>query len=473
MSSNAGFGSFPFPASPSTSTSSPSMGAGRGVQQQIPPQTQQPVIQPPTAQQLAQHQHQHQQHQQHHSAPVAAAAAEGGADAAAGAEGEVEELVVRLVVPNSSVGSIIGKAGSAIKDLTAQTGAKIHIAQNDEGSYERTITISGAPANVATAQAQITSRVHEDSFAEVKDVESPLPLDQRVSLHPIKLLVPNVVVGRLIGKSGINLKKTMAETNTFISCAKDDELTRFAVERVVSIVGKIHDQNKALTALALQANKYQSQAGEQVAFDVNVNYTAAPRAGFSNFPFQQQQQQPQQGGRQGNRGGVRPSQEIQDQEEGITLYVPNNIVGSIATVKEIASRSKTQIRVFRTDEIDPSSPLRPISVIGTIEAIFKAEAMLFAKVLEAPPAVSGGHELRVELVIPNETVGRVIGKKGSQVKKINETSGARVTVNQEEEPDDSPGTVVSIVGGLESNLFAQNRVFEIVYYQQPPSEQEQ
>jgi len=453
-------------------------GAAFRVSQQITPQTHQPVIQPPTAQQLAHHnQQQAAQHAavQHPLQPAAAAPEAGKAN---GGEGEAAELVVRLLVPNSSVGSIIGKAGSAIKDLTTQTGAKIHIAQNDELSYERTITLSGVPASVASAQVQITSRVHEDSFVDIKDVEFSLPVEQRISLHPIKLLVPNPVVGRLIGKSGANLKKTMIETNTFISCAKEDDVSRAAGERVVSIVGNLQDQNKALTALSLQAHEaqLQGQTGEPVAFDVTINYPTttgrAPQGYGSNYAFQQ-------GGRQGGRGGFRPSQDIQDNDEAITLYVPNGVVGSIigksgATVKEIASRSKTQIRVFRTDEIEPNSPFRPITVAGPIEAIFKAEAMLFAKVSEAHAALGGGHDqqLRVELVIPNETVGRVIGKKGAQVKKINETSGARVTINQEEELDEANGTIVSIIGGLESNLIAQNRVFEIVYYQ-APAEQEQ
>ena len=93
--------------------------------------------------------------------------------------------------------------------------------------------------------------------------------------------------------------------------------------------------------------------------------------------------------------------------------------------------------------------------------------------MPAPPAIGGGLDqpLRVELVIPNEMVGRVIGKKGSQVKKITEMSGARVTISQEES-DESGGTVVTVVGTLDSSLFAQHRVFEIIYYQPQASEQE-
>ena len=274
--------------------------------------------------------------------------------------------MIRLLVPNNMVGSIIGKAGSTIKDITVQTNAKIHIAQSDDVGFERMVTISGIPANVARAQQQITFKMHEDSFIDVKDIESELTVDQRISLIPIKLLVPNGIVGRIIGKGGINLKRTMAETNTFISCSKEDEFARYTGERIVTIVGNIHDQNKALTSISLQAKQFaqtqpqpQAAGGEAQAYE--AGYSGPPRApqNFGFYPPRAMVQMPfsPQPGRP-----FRVAPELQEQEESVCLHVPNGIVGSIigksgATVKDIASRSRCQIRVARNDEIDANGEI--------------------------------------------------------------------------------------------------------------------
>jgi len=179
----------------------------------------------------------------------------------------------------------------------------------------------------------------------------------------------------------------------------------------------------------------------------------------------------------------RVAPELQDQEDTIYVQVPNGVVGSIigkggSTVKDIGTRSRCTIRVARNDEVDTNASHRPVTISGTIPALFKAQALIFARIAEAPPAIGGGVDqpLRVEMFIPPDMVGRVIGKKGSQVKKITELSGARLTITQDEsakkgdgdgEAEEQPGTIVTILGRLESNLTAQHMIHEILYYHQP------
>ena len=71
---------------------------------------------------------------------------------------------MKIVVPNSTAGMIIGKAGTAIKSISEQTGARIQISQKDADSVagERVVCVSGAEDQVQAACAIIAAKVQED-----------------------------------------------------------------------------------------------------------------------------------------------------------------------------------------------------------------------------------------------------------------------------------------------------------------------
>merc|ERR1712046_454683 len=62
---------------------------------------------------------------------------------------------VTMTVPDAQVGIIVGKAGSTIQAMQAQTGAKMNVSQRDGSGGDRTITISGEPSAVANAQMMV------------------------------------------------------------------------------------------------------------------------------------------------------------------------------------------------------------------------------------------------------------------------------------------------------------------------------
>jgi predicted RNA-binding protein YlqC (UPF0109 family) len=60
------------------------------------------------------------------------------------------DSIVKFLVPDRSTGTIIGKAGSVIKEIMDGTGAKITVSQPAQvlqATSERTITVQGPPAN--------------------------------------------------------------------------------------------------------------------------------------------------------------------------------------------------------------------------------------------------------------------------------------------------------------------------------------
>lgn len=92
-------------------------------------------------------------------ANLRAAAATGQAAAAAAAAASLSASQPHeMVIPNGLIGCVIGKAGSKINEIRQLSGATIKISNSEEGTKNRTVTISGPPEAVSLAQYLITAR---------------------------------------------------------------------------------------------------------------------------------------------------------------------------------------------------------------------------------------------------------------------------------------------------------------------------
>ncbi|NP_001161615.1 NOVA-like protein [Saccoglossus kowalevskii] len=71
---------------------------------------------------------------------------------------------VKIIIPNSTAGLIIGKGGATIKAFMEQTGSKLQISQKSEGVNlsERVLTISGEGDANKKAMNAVISKVQED-----------------------------------------------------------------------------------------------------------------------------------------------------------------------------------------------------------------------------------------------------------------------------------------------------------------------
>ena len=71
--------------------------------------------------------------------------------------------MMKLIIPNSTAGMVIGKGGCFIRGITDDTGAKLQISQKDlEISGERVITITGEPEQVKAAVTAVVTKCQDD-----------------------------------------------------------------------------------------------------------------------------------------------------------------------------------------------------------------------------------------------------------------------------------------------------------------------
>ncbi|XP_064166833.1 poly(rC)-binding protein 3 isoform X9 [Anguilla rostrata] len=184
-------------------------------------------------------------------------------------------VTLRLVVPASQCGSLIGKGGSKIKEMRESTGAQVQVAGDMlPNSTERAVTISGTPEAIIQCVKQICVVMLE--MISVFGLERPRPQaytiqgqyaiphpDQLTKLHQLamqqtpftplgqttpafpgldasppasthELTIPNDLIGCIIGRQGTKINEIRQMSGAQIKIANAMEGSS---ERQITITG--------------------------------------------------------------------------------------------------------------------------------------------------------------------------------------------------------------------------------------------
>ncbi|XP_038044743.1 insulin-like growth factor 2 mRNA-binding protein 2 isoform X2 [Patiria miniata] len=390
---------------------------------------------------------------------------------------------VRMLVPSDTVGAIIGRGGKTIKQITAETEARIDIHRHENpGSGEKAVTYFGNPEDCTTACRKVREVLSQE-------------LSQKGSLPPLKLLAHDALVGRLIGKGGSSLKHIMQESGATITISPLHELTVCNPERTITIKGTLDQESKAeslITAKLRTAYEQhmQSMQNQQQQMFPGINHMAMFSGGGEHNHGGYQNQGMGQGPIPGlyypNPRGYRDQRMQQeyprDANETTFLYVPNEAVGAIIGVKgdiikSMCHTSNASIRIAPAENQiaqreNEAATERKVTIIGSPESQWKAQLRLFEKVCGQGHFETKEEHLRCEIGVPAKMVGRIIGKKGTKVRDLQRATFARIEVpraNKEEEdaeqnPDDSEAEVmVKIYGNFFSLQAAQRRLRKMLF----------
>ncbi len=116
---------------------------------------------------------------------------------------------------------------------------------------------------------------------------------------------------------------------------------------------------------------------------------------------------------------------------------------------------------------------RKVTIVGNPEAQWKAQFMIFRKVgYESFSGPQGPQEatLRVEIMIPSNQVGRIIGKGGTVVREMQRNTRATIKL-PEESSSETEETPVHIIGDFLSTQAAQRQIRALVSRTSVPSVQ--
>ncbi|XP_072573121.1 poly(rC)-binding protein 3-like isoform X3 [Paramormyrops kingsleyae] len=156
----------------------------------------------------------------------------------------------------------------------------------------------------------------------------------------------------------------------------------------------------------------------------------------------------------------------------IRLLMHGKEVGSIIgkkgeTVKKMREESGARINIS-----EGSCPERIVTITGPTDAIFKAFSMIAVKFEEEINAsmtnstVTSKPPVTLRLVVPASQCGSLIGKGGSKIKEIRETTGAQVQVAGDMLPN-STERAVTISGSPEAIIQCVKQIC-VVMLESPP-----
>ncbi|XP_030209330.1 poly(rC)-binding protein 3 isoform X3 [Gadus morhua] len=235
-------------------------------------------------------------------------------------------VTLRLVVPASQCGSLIGKGGSKIKEMRESTGAQVQVAGDMlPNSTERAVTISGAPEAIIQCVKQIC----------VVMLESP-PKGATIPYRPKPASAPVIFSGGQVRADPLG-----ASTANLSLLLQHQPLPAYTIQGQYAIP---HPDLSKLHQLAMQQTPFTPLGQTTPAF---------PAAGL----------------------------DASNQTSSHELSIPNDLIGCIigrqgTKINEIRQMSGAQIKIANAME---GSSERQITITGTPANISLAQYLINAR----------------------------------------------------------------------------------------------
>jgi heterogeneous nuclear rnp K-like protein 2 len=145
------------------------------------------------------------------------------------------QITMRCLMATKYAGLIIGKGGHQIAAIRDKANTKITLSQSVTHCADRIITTIGSPSNVSESYSLIALRLAEEE-------DSKEPVEQRKI--NLRFLIPNELMGAIIGKQAIKVKEIQAASNARVSASEG--MLPDSTERKLTIIGNSEAIRKAV-----------------------------------------------------------------------------------------------------------------------------------------------------------------------------------------------------------------------------------
>lgn len=382
-----------------------------------------------------------------------------------------QDLPLRMIVSSDYVGAMIGKQGQTIRKITSESRARVDIHRRESHVPDTMVTIKGSPESCTRACQEIMQVVRQEA-------------DSLNRGHvPFRLLCPNNICGRIIGKQGNVIKLFMENTDTNIVVSSFDPYPNGLMEsgnnymdRIITITGSTENCSKAEEKISEKMRQCFEQDLGSFHFTSQQMFPGIPgmplMPGLNMFQNMGRPPMSYMSGAAYYPGAVGPQSQSMQQPEVVQLYIPEKSVGAVIgskgqNIKNIMRLSGARIKILGTNDKNGSGENHPLSISGderkavisgSPEAQWKAQFYIFEKVKnELRFAAHDEVHLTTEIMVPKQSIGRIIGKGGQNVKEMQRVSGAIVQLPMEDQGDVDE-IPVTIIGHFYATQSAQRRV---------------
>ncbi|XP_046422738.1 RNA-binding protein Pasilla isoform X2 [Neodiprion pinetum] len=339
---------------------------------------------------------------------------------------------VKILVPNSTAGMIIGKAGNYIKQIKEESGSYVQISQKakDLSLQERCITVIGEKENNRNALIMILAKVADDPQSgtclnvSYADVSGPVanynptgsPYAQAPAGTPTYTSTPGLNTVSLLNGAGLSLNLNLGAAMTAGTAPVTAQILEHIKLTLRSTGFSEPAATEILTAIATLA-KY-NILGMGIGMPSSVSYLGTPMDSTSTTNGSN------------NNGGV---------------------FGPIGTVPALGSSSPTPRNAI--DRYEPFDPFRQNNTapnaIHLNNNSFGLGTNQLSLVSKSPTQVDASNKetKKVDIEIAEVIVGAILGPGGRALIEIQHLSGANIQISKK--GMFAPGTrnrIVTITG---------------------------
>jgi heterogeneous nuclear rnp K-like protein 2 len=351
---------------------------------------------------------------------------------------ETNWLHLRACIGTSEAATIIGKGGENVTQIRRLSGAKCTVSDYSRGAVERILTVSGQVDAVSKAFGLIVRTLNQE------DLENPSTSTSKA--YPMRLLIPHILIGSIIGKAGVRIREIQEASNAKLNAS--DTLLPNSGERSLVVLGVADAVHIAVYYVAQTlveqlterfggpaASQYATRSGmaaNVVPGGMSVQpYVPQPAGGQfahptnNNFRRQEPQRTPAHGGYGAPHMHSQPPQQ--------TAYGHPNMPYGAGSPSRAHYGGPAQATPYGGHHA-----AAPVAHGGVAP--------------NQPPAQMPGQPLTQQIFIPNDMVGAIIGKGGAKINEIRQLSGSVIKIN--EPTDNSNERLVTITGTQECNQMA-------------------
>ncbi|KAI9760800.1 MAG: hypothetical protein M4579_001430 [Chaenotheca gracillima] len=339
---------------------------------------------------------------------------------------------IRAVISSAEAATVIGKAGENVTQIRRLSGAKCTVSDYSRGAVERILTVSGPVDAAAKAFGLIIRTLNNEALEQ--------PSNPQSKTYPLRLLIPHILIGSIIGKSGVRIREIQEESGARLNAS--DSCLPLSTERSLVVLGVADAVHIATyyvaTTLVEQlterfggpaASAYATRSGGPAGVVPGgmqvVPYVPQPVGGNYGHPDNFKRQ-----GGQAQRTPANPygMPYVHGQAPQQQAQPPMHFGGS------------PQAGYAGAGPHQPSQPPHQPHAGAHQPAGMPQQPMM------------PGQPLTQQIFIPNDMVGAIIGKGGAKINEIRQLSGSVIKINEPQ--DNSNERLVTITGTQECNQMA-------------------
>ncbi|XP_032081543.1 insulin-like growth factor 2 mRNA-binding protein 2 [Thamnophis elegans] len=276
---------------------------------------------------------------------------------------------------------------------------------------------------------------------------------------PLRILVPTQFVGAIIGKEGLTIKNLTKQTQSKVDIHRKENAG--AAEKPITIHATPEGCSEACRMILdiMQKEAEETKSAEEIPLKILAHNSLVGRLiGKEGRNLKKIEQDT------GTKITISPLQDLTIYNPERTITVKGTIEACTNAEVEIMNKLREAyendvVAINQQANLIPGLNLNALGIFSTGLSMLPSGAAARRPAITSPynPFALPEQEV-VNLFIPTQAVGAIIGKKGQHIKQLARFAGASIKIAPAESPDASERMVI-ITGAPEAQFKAQGRIF--------------